>query len=110
MTGLQGVQHATEPTTRERLPMMLARSTALAGLISLVLILPTTAQTTGPADSGVQRNDQAARTEQVPPATRESQPSRVPQVEPPARADDDGFELPPPAGCRYRENKLDLIV
>ncbi|MFN3745194.1 MAG: hypothetical protein ACK4TL_10855 [Hyphomicrobiaceae bacterium] len=90
--------------------MMLARSTAVAGLLSLILILPATAQTTGPADGGVQRNDQATRTERAPPVDREPQPSRAPKPQPPAHADDDGFEPPPPAGCRYRENRLDLIV
>ncbi len=84
-----------------------ARSIATAGLFSLILILPVTAQTTGPAD-GIERNDQSVRTVPVPPAHRNTQPSPEPRTAPPARADD-GFE-PPPAGCQYRENKLDLIV
>lgn len=92
--------------------MMPARTIAVAGLLSLVLVLPnatrTAAQNTGPEDGGVQRNDQSGRIEATPPAVREAPPLREPKVEPPARTDDD-FELPP-AGCRYRGNKLDLIV
>lgn len=85
-----------------------ARTIAAAGLLSLVLALPGAAQTTGPADGGVQRNDQSVRTEPAPSGPREFQPERERKAEPPARTDDE-FELPP-AGCRYRENKLDLIV
>jgi hypothetical protein len=88
--------------------MMPARSTAVAGLLSLFFIVPATSQTTGPADSGIERNDQSVRTAPVPPAHRNTQPSPEPKTAPPARADD-GFE-PPPTGCQYRENKLDLIV
>ena len=88
--------------------MMPARSTAVAGLLGLLFIAPAAAQSTGPADSGVQRNDQSVRGEPPVPAPVEPQRLREPRVEPPARADD-GFELPP-AGCRYRDNKLDLIV
>lgn len=88
--------------------MMSARSTAVAGLLGLLLVVPAAAQSTGPADSGVQRNDQSVRTEPPPSAPIETQGLRQPRAEPPARADDD-FE-PPPAGCRYRDNKLDLIV
>lgn len=88
--------------------MMSARTAAAAGLLGLVLALPAAAQTTGPADSGVQRNDQSVRTERAPPVARDAPPAPERKVEPPARSDDD-FELPP-AGCRYRENKLDLIV
>jgi hypothetical protein len=88
--------------------MMTARITAVAGLLSLVLVLPGAAQTTGPADGGVQRNDQSARTEPAPPVSREAPPAPERKAEPPARVEDE-FELPP-AGCRYRENKLDLIV
>ena len=84
------------------------RATAAAGFLSLLLILPAAAQSTGPADGGGQRNDQSLRTEPAPPAAPEARPSREPKAEPPARADD-SFD-PPPAGCRYRENKLDLIV
>ena len=84
------------------------RATAAAGFLSLLLILPAAAQSTGPGDGGVQRNDQSLRTEPAPPAATEARPSREPKAEPPARADD-SFD-PPPAGCRYRENKLDLIV
>ena len=87
--------------------MMPARSTAAAGLLSLLLILPATAQTTGPADSGIERNDQSVRTA-PPPAHRNARPSPEPKAAPPARADEE-VETPP-AGCQYRENKLDLIV
>lgn len=88
--------------------MMSARSIAAAGLLGVLLAVPAAAQSTGPADSGVQRNDQSVRGEPPPPAPAGSQRPREPRAEPPARADD-GFELPP-AGCRYRDNKLDLIV
>jgi hypothetical protein len=40
---------------------------------------------------------------------KEMRPRGKPEVEPPARAEDD-FAQPPPAGCRYRDNKLDLLV
>ncbi len=84
------------------------RVTAAAGFISLLMVLPAAAQSTGPSDGGVQRNDQPVRSEPAPPAARDAQPSREPQVKPPAaRADD--FNLPP-SGCQYRGNKLDLIV
>jgi hypothetical protein len=89
--------------------MIPARSTAAAGLLFLLLITPAAAQTTGPADGGVHRNDPSARSAPLPPVAKETQPSREPRAEPPANADD-GFELPPPAGCQYRDNKLDLIV
>jgi hypothetical protein len=88
--------------------MMSARSTAAAVLLAFVLVPPAGAQSTGPADSGVQRNDQSVRPETPPPAVGEPQRLREPGAEPPARADD-SFD-PPPAGCRYRDNKLDLIV
>jgi hypothetical protein len=88
--------------------MMPARTIAAAGLLSLALVLPGAAQTTGPADDGVQRNDQSVRTESASPPVREAPAERGRKAEPPARTDDD-FDLPP-AGCRYRENKLDLIV
>jgi len=88
--------------------MMPARTTAAAVLLSLVLVLPGAAQTTGPAEGGAQRNDQSVRTEPAPPVSRKSQPQRERKAEPPARTDDE-FDLPP-TGCRYRENKLDLIV
>ena len=89
--------------------MMPARTAVAAGLFSLVLALPGAAQTTGPADSGLQRNDQSVRTAPAaPPATREVAPDRERKAEPPARTDDE-FDLPP-AGCRDRGNKLDLIV
>ena len=88
--------------------MMSVRTIAAAGLLGFVLTLPVGAQTTGPADGGVQRNDQSVRTEPPPPASREVPPPVERKAVPPARADDE-FELPP-AGCRYRDNKLDLIV
>ena len=88
--------------------MVCGRSTAAAGLMWLLLVTPAAAQTVGPADGGVQRNDQVTRTDPVSPHATETQPLGEPQAEPPARADD-GFELPP-SGCHYRENKLDLIV
>ncbi len=87
--------------------MMSARIAVAAGLLGLVLTLPGAAQTTGPADGGVQRNDQSVRTD-PPPVGREAAPGRERKREPPARADDE-FDLPP-AGCRDRGNKLDLIV
>lgn len=87
--------------------MMPLRATAAAGLLSLLLVLPAVAQSIGPAEGGVQR-DQSARSEPAAPAAEEAQPSRDPQARPPARADDE-FD-PPPVGCRYRENKLDLLV
>ena len=55
--------------------MMPARTTAAAVLLSLVLALPGAAQTTGPADGGVQRNDQSVRTD-PPPVGREAAPAR----------------------------------
>lgn len=88
--------------------MMLARTIVAAGLLSLVLVLPGAAQTTGPADGGAQRNDQSVRTEPKPPVVRKSPVESERKADPPARMDDD-FDLPP-AGCRYRENKLDLLV
>jgi hypothetical protein len=90
------------------LSIMPARSIAAAGLLSLLFIVPATAQTTGPAESGIERNDQSARTAPASPAQRNTQPLPEPKTAPPARADDDLDA--PPAGCRYRENKLDLIV
>ena len=96
-------------------PMIPLRSTTVAGLLALILALPAAAQSTltqstGPVDSGVQRDGPSRRTEPPPPPiAKEMRPRRQPQVEPPARAEDD-FELPPPAGCRYRDNKLDLLV
>jgi hypothetical protein len=95
-------------------PMIPLRSTAAAGLLAFILALPAAAQgiptqSTGPADSGVQRDGQSLRNEPPPPMAKEMQPRELPQGEPPARADE-GFELPPPAGCRYRDNKLDLVV
>jgi hypothetical protein len=86
-----------------------ARSTAAAGLLYLVCILPALAQTTGPGDSGTQNSDQVERAEPANPSPGRIHPPRDSRGEPPARADD-GFELPPPTGCRFRENKLDLIV
>jgi hypothetical protein len=95
-------------------PMILLRSTATAGLLALLLALPAAAQgiptqSTGPADSGVQRDGPLLRAEPVPPMAKEMRPRGKPEVEPPARAEDD-FAQPPPAGCRYRDNKLDLLV
>jgi len=94
--------------------MISLRSTAAAGLLALILALPAAAQgiptqNTGPADSGVQRDDPSLRAEPVPPMAKEMRPRGKPEVEPPAHAED-GFELPPPDGCRYRDNKLDLLV
>lgn len=88
--------------------MMPARTIAAVVFLSLALALPGAAQTTGPADGGVQRNDQSVRAKPAPPAVRKAPAERGRKTEPPARTDDD-FDLPP-AGCRYRENKLDLIV
>lgn len=88
--------------------MVCGRSTAAASLVWLLLVMPAAAQTVGPADGGVQRNDQVTRTEPVSPHATEAPPLQEHKAEPPARAEDD-FELPP-SGCRYRENKLDLIV
>lgn len=89
--------------------MMPARTIVAAGLLTLVLALPGAAQTTGPADGGAQRNDQFLRgPEPAPPVTRATPPAGELKADPPARADDE-FALPP-AGCRFRENKLDLIV
>jgi hypothetical protein len=83
------------------------RVTAAAGFISFLMVLPALGQSTGPADGGVQRNDQSVRSEPAPPAARDAQPSREPQAKPPARADE--FD-PPPSGCQFRGNKLDLLV
>lgn len=95
-------------------PMIPLRSTAAAGLLAIILALPAAAQSipaqgTGPADSGVQREGISPRTEPPPPMAKEIRPRGQPKVEPPAHADDE-FAVPPPAGCRYRDNKLDLLV
>ena len=82
---------------------------AAACLLVFALVGPAAGQSTGPADSGAQRSDQPTRAEPAPPpAAAETSRPPEPRREPPAHADD-GFELPP-AGCRYRENKLDLLV
>jgi len=71
--------------------------------------MPASAQTTGPSEGGTQNSDQAEQAVPAPPAAGRIQSPRDSREEPPARADD-GFELPPPTGCRFQENKLDLIV
>ena len=113
MAGLHGVHFAAAQHSGQQMVsasfMMPARSIAVAGLLSFLLILPATAQTTGPADSGIERNDQPERTVPMPPARGNAQPFPEPKTAPPARADDE-IDAAPPAGCRYRENKLDLIV
>jgi hypothetical protein len=113
MAVLQRVQFvAAQSASQQKVSgpsMMPARITAAAGVLSLFLALPGAAQTTGPADGGVQRNDQSGRTDPAPSAPREVLPERERKAAPPARTTDDEFDLPP-AGCRYRENKLDLIV
>jgi hypothetical protein len=102
--------------------MIPLRSTAAAGLLALFLAPPAVAQgiptqSAGPADSGAQRDRPALRTEPAPPMAKEMRPRGQPQVEPPARVEvepparaEDDFAQPPPAGCRYRDNKLDLLV
>lgn len=87
---------------------MSGRSIAGIGLVLLALAASAGAQTRAPADSEAWANEQAKPTEQVPPAARQPAPAQ-PRIMPPARAEDE-FAPPPPPGCQYRGNKLDLLV
>lgn len=79
-------------------------------LLGLLLTLPVAAQTPppaarGPAGVGIQDGFQMPGvTITVPPR----QEDRRDQSDMPAQADEEART--PPDGCRYRENKLDLLV
>lgn len=78
------------------------------GLLALTLAGSVAAQAAPPGDTGSRTGDQTTRSEPLPTLPAEANRPEERRVEPPARAQDD-VEAPP-AGCRYRGNKLDLIV
>lgn len=91
--------------------MMPARSTIAAGLFGLLFIMPAAAQTaepgTGAGDAGVQRGNEVPGIFVTPPRPIPIRPERRDRSEP-GRTND--RSEPPPPGCSYRENKLDLLV
>jgi len=87
--------------------MMLGRSIAMIGVIFIAVGGPAAAQVPAPADREAWGNEQAKPSERAPPTAR-PMPRPQPRAAPPARTDEE-FD-PPPPGCQFRENKLDLLV
>ena len=83
-------------------------SIVLAGALFLTLTVPAAAQSRSPAESEAWSTDSQKPSSAPPATTEQSRTPRQPAAEPPTRRNDD-FD-PPPAGCQYRGNKLDLIV
>ena len=86
------------------------RMTSMApiGLFVLMLAGPAVAQAPAPGDTGSSLGDQVTRSQPSPTLPAEANRPQERQTEPPKRSDEE-FDAPP-AGCRYRENKLDLLV
>jgi len=85
------------------------RSIAAAiGLFFMAMAGAALAQAPAAGDTGSREGDQMTRSapSPTPPADRDRVNERHDEPPPVLR---DEFE-PPPAGCRYRENKLDLLV
>lgn len=88
---------------------MLRPSIAMTGLVIALVTGSALAQTPAPpTDRDSWSNESAKPAIPVPPATAEQIRPGQPATAPPARRDDE-FD-PPPAGCQYRGNKLDLLV
>ncbi len=84
------------------------RWTTIAGILLALSTSTAIAQAPAQADRNGWSNDSAKPSELAPPARAEQNRPRQPSTPPPARRDDE-FD-PPPAGCQYRGNKLDLLV
>ncbi len=82
---------------------------AATGLLILVLAAsPAFAQTRAPAERESWSNESQKPASPPSGATEQSRTPRQRAAEPPVRRNDE-FD-PPPAGCQYRGNKLDLLV
>ncbi len=77
------------------------------GSLLLIMSAPVFAQTGAPPDREAWSNE-SQKPASPPPAAEQSRTPRQPAAEPPSRRNDE-FD-PPPAGCQYRGNKLDLLV
>lgn len=85
------------------------RSLIAAGLFVALTAVPAAAQTPAPVDRDAWSNESVKPSAPTPPAAREpNRAPRQPASEPPTRGNEAGD--PPPAGCPYRGNKLDLLV
>ena len=86
--------------------LLSGRAMAVAGLLFASMVAPAMAQ--APSDRNDWSNESVKPAEPAPPVSADQNRPRQPATAPPARHDE-GSEAPP-AGCRYRENKLDLLV
>lgn len=86
----------------------LSRALVVTGFFFLTLAAPVGAQTRAPAERETWSNESQKPLSPPPAAAEQSRTPRQPAAEPPLRRNED-FD-PPPAGCQYRGNKLDLLV